>query len=61
MLRVAFVLMVICAVAGVALTFWALRDNLRRTRHAPYRPRRQDTRVFGDDGPDRLTTTILAG
>lgn len=44
MLRAAFVLMVLCAVAGMALTFWALRDNLRRTRQTPYRPRRQDTR-----------------
>jgi hypothetical protein len=43
MLRTAFVLMVICAVAGMALTFWALRDNLRRTRRTPYRPRREGT------------------
>jgi hypothetical protein len=41
----AFVLMVVCAVAGMALTFWALRDNLRRTRRTPYRPRGKDTRA----------------
>jgi hypothetical protein len=39
----AFVLMVLCAGAGMALTFWALRDNLRRTRGTPYRPRGRDT------------------
>jgi hypothetical protein len=43
MLRTAFVLMVICAVAGMVLTFWALRDNLRRTRRTLYRPRCEDT------------------
>ena len=40
----AFVLMVFCAGAGMALTFWALRDNLRRTRRTPYRPRGRDSR-----------------
>jgi hypothetical protein len=38
----AFGLMVLCAVAGMALTFWALRDNLRRMRQPPYRPRGRD-------------------
>ena len=42
-LLAAFGLMVFCAIAGMALTFWALRDNLRRTRQAPYRPRGRDT------------------
>jgi hypothetical protein len=44
----AFVLMVLCAVAGMALTFWALRDNLRRSRHRPYRPRAEDTRASAE-------------
>jgi heme O synthase-like polyprenyltransferase len=46
----AFVLMVLCAGAGMALTFWALRDNLRRMRRTPYRPPGQDTR--GSATPD---------
>jgi hypothetical protein len=34
---------VLCAGAGMALTFWALRDNLRRTRGTPYRLRGRDS------------------
>jgi hypothetical protein len=44
----AFALMVLCAVAGIALTFWALRDNLRRSRHRSYRPRAKDTRASAE-------------
>jgi hypothetical protein len=44
----AFVLMVLCAVAGMALTFWALRDSLRRSRHKPYRTRGKDARASAE-------------